>query len=271
MRFTLVSDIHLTSNDKLRIANTEQADVLVIAGDLITLGNIVPSGTVSDMYNADSAATLKRFLADACTEFKTVMWVFGNHEYWGTNINQAVADARKWLQANDLNNVHILDNDTIEVEGVLFHGTTLWTNLNRDNPIATVDAAMNMRDYQYIGNDNGVLHTGYMRKLHNAAVEFIASAVASDKRSVVVTHHHPSFESIQPEYLKGHIQYSYASDLVWLVGQYCNNVVYWCAGHIHAPIDYTIGYTNVRMVANPRGYVGYEPDAATFKPKTFEV
>ena len=47
-------------------------------------------------------------------------------------------------------------------------------------------------------------------------------------------------------------------------------IKYWVHGHMHDPVDYTIGET--RVLANPRGYAGYEHNAEIFNPGfTFEV
>jgi len=43
----------------------------------------------------------------------------------------------------------------------------------------------------------------------------------------------------------------------------------WTHGHTHHEFDYMIG--ECRVVCNPRGYHGYEPQADSWTLKTFEV
>jgi hypothetical protein len=43
----------------------------------------------------------------------------------------------------------------------------------------------------------------------------------------------------------------------------------WTHGHTHHSFDYVIGET--RIVANPRGYIGYEAQADYFELKYFEI
>jgi hypothetical protein len=48
------------------------------------------------------------------------------------------------------------------------------------------------------------------------------------------------------------------------------NIKVWCHGHMHNFTDYMVGDT--RVLANPRGYKGYEAIAETFDPSfNFEV
>ena len=43
----------------------------------------------------------------------------------------------------------------------------------------------------------------------------------------------------------------------------------WTHGHTHHPFDYRIGST--RIVCNPRGYGGHDPQADVFKLKFLDV
>ena len=80
---------------------------------------------------------------------------------------------------------------------------------------------------------------------------------------VVITHHAPSFMSVNDRY-KGDtlMNGGYASELGEFILDH-ENIKLWCHGHMHDPVDYMIGTT--RIVANPRGYVGQE-DTDRFNP-----
>jgi calcineurin-like phosphoesterase family protein len=71
---------------------------------------------------------------------------------------------------------------------------------------------------------------------------------------VVITHHAPSRQSVQPRYRDDLLTAAFASDLDDLV----TKAALWVHGHLHAPADYRLG--DCRVVANPRGYVGIGED-----------
>lgn len=106
-------------------------DVLVIAGDLIPR---VERGV----------AWLRKRVTD-----RPVVYVPGNHEFYGCDIDRTVAKAR---QAAAGTNVHIIQNDTVMIDNVLFVGATLWTNfeLFRNRHLAMRCAADGMNDYRKI-------------------------------------------------------------------------------------------------------------------------
>jgi hypothetical protein len=46
-------------------------------------------------------------------------------------------------------------------------------------------------------------------------------------------------------------------------------IVLWTHGHMHDPFDYMIGST--RVVCNPRGYLGHDPQADVFELKFLDI
>lgn len=83
----------------------------------------------------------------------TVVYVAGNHEFWGEDYDTLI----NALQARSQNtHVHFLHNREITLHGIRFAGTTLWTNLGGDIPgwrkknPAIIASASYMRDFQRI-------------------------------------------------------------------------------------------------------------------------
>ena len=92
-------------------------------------------------------------------------------------------------------------------------------------------------------------------------VNYIRTVVETDplKKYVVVGHHAPSFSSISAQYQGQTIMNGgYASDLSDFILDH-PQIKLWTHGHMHQCFDYMIGST--RVVCNPRGYEGYEPDS----------
>ena len=68
-------------------------------------------------------------------------------------------------------------------------------------------------------------------------------------KTVVVTHHCPSWNSVTPKYQSNLLSACFASRLEDLLGK----SELWIHGHTHESFDYDINGT--RVVCNPRGYV----------------
>ncbi len=87
------------------------------------------------------------------------------------------------------------------------------------------------------------------------------------RKGIVVTHTSPCLETLNPEY-EGH----YSNEWYWnpgmrpLLSEYADQILVWCHGHTHAAADKIVD--GVRVVCNPRGYPGENPD---WKPLTLEL
>jgi hypothetical protein len=87
---------------------------------------------------------------------------------------------------------------------------------------------------------------------------------------VVITHHAPSFASVNEKYAhEKTMNGGYASELTEFVLDH-TNIKVWVHGHMHDPVDYMI--ENTRVLSHPRGYYGFEYNAEVFKPNcVFEI
>lgn len=215
------------------LANPDNADVLVLAGD-ITVKNRV------------------RWIELMSSQYKHVVYVFGNHEFYKSNLDSVERKTREALA--HLENVHVLQNQSVTLDGVRFHGTTLWTDLNRGNPLTGMAAEGAMNDFRLIRCDNGESRWTANRwtREHATALTFLTNAVQPG--DVVVTHHAPSFQSIHPRYKGQELNYAYASDLEDFIT--AAEPSYFFHGHVHDSFFYAVGKTIV--ACNPRGYAGHE-------------
>jgi Icc-related predicted phosphoesterase len=85
------------------------------------------------------------FLADAFKD-KPVIFVPGNHDHWGS---EYYSNLRKMKDAAEGTNVHFFyDGGTIEIDGIVFCASTLWTDF------ALLDnQASNLKNGSFIMND----------------------------------------------------------------------------------------------------------------------
>lgn len=232
MLLQILSDLH-TEFAPFQPPDTE-ADVVVLAGDI--------------HIGLQGLEWAKRTFPH-----KPVLYVLGNHEYYGQALPGYIDKVRN--AARDTN-IHVLENESIEIEGITFLGCTLWTDfeLFYDPISAMLQTGHYMSDFRKIRVEPEYrkLRPQDTLRFHKASLGWLKQRLA-DKNSgrvVVVTHHAPSALSLSREYGYDSLHPGYASNLDEIVER--SKALAWIHGHIHAQSDYTIGRT--RIVCNPRGY-----------------
>ena len=242
MQINFISDLHLEFGP-LEI-EPEAGDVLVLAGDIDIKGRV-------DWIN------------DIAGRFNHVIYVLGNHEFYNGTMDSIYRKTRERL----VDNVHLLENESVTIAGVTFHGATLWSDFLNGNPMSYLRCDQAINDYRLIraGDGNYRFKPQIAHSLHNISKVFLQENVKEG--DVVVTHMAPSLLSIHEKYKNDmNINGSYASDLSELILD--TKPELWFHGHVHTSFDYTIG--NTRILCNPRGYVGeelnseFDPSACTY-------
>jgi predicted phosphodiesterase len=217
MRIQLISDIHVEQNKDPRswpsIDNT--VDLLIFAGDISNNPN----------------KSHKYFEAVRQNTKAKILYVLGNHEYWGWDINTAEKKYRDKL--SDIEDLTILQNEAIEIDNIIFAGSTFWTDLS--NPINSVIAKQAMPDYKFITNGDLDLQPSETHELHLKSIEFLKSIDRQDKKLVYITHHAPSFWCSPQEYLSSPVNPCFCSSVEDLMDLSKNKTApdYWIYGHIH--------------------------------------
>jgi len=264
MKIFLTSDIHTERAQQsfdprfdyqcLKFRYPEDVDVVVLAGD------------IGEWINGLEWAR-NRFAN------KEIVYVPGNHEFYDSDLS-IIDDMR--LKAKELD-IHLLDNDSVIIDGVRFLGTTLWTNYDNYSAEAIWEAKSTMNDYSYIkckkwwqneqnkkkamwlmnlnsgiGFDPEFFSPTVAYLLHQKAIGWLSQQLNNPHqgKTIVVTHHAPSMRSS--------VNYAYASTLDDFIMSMADKIDLWCHGHIHTPIDYDLA--GVRIVSNPRGYPGQLSD-----------
>ncbi|AFY36865.1 metallophosphoesterase [[Leptolyngbya] sp. PCC 7376] len=234
MKLHILSDLH--NEFELFEAPQTNADVVILAGDI----HVAKKGI-------DWA--IKTF------PNKPVIYVLGNHEYYGRAYPKHI-DALKCL-AQDTN-IHILEKDSLVIDGVTFLGCTLWTNFELFGApkIAGYEATQVMTDYRKIrvspqyrklrSLDTAIIH----RKSLDWLTQKITKLKNNEQKFVVITHHAPSKRSIAEKEKANILSAAYASHLDDFVAK--SSAMLWIHGHIHHTQNYFIGQT--RVIANPKGY-----------------
>jgi len=267
MRIKVVSDLHLEFSD-VNIPNNEDIDVLILSGDIMIAQDLHehPSVTPTDHLNIEELGARQRaalrfrdFLSRCSFQYPHVIYVAGNHEFYHGHFHKSIQHLRD--ECARYPNVYFLEQDVKVIDDITFVGATLWTDLNKGDPITLHAVRDMMADYKIIRDDAhnytklAPIETG---RRHKRTKDYIASVVAEqhDKKYVVCTHHSPSHMSTHEQYREEYVMngafHSSMEEFIMDRPQ----IKLWTHGHTHHCFDYMIGDT--RIVCNPRGYEGYE-------------
>ena len=272
MKIKVVSDLHLEFSD-INIKNDEQCDVLILSGDIMVAQDLhdhpeMDYGMYSNANLADlgrrqaTALRFRDFLKRVSFQFPHVVYVAGNHEFyhgkWVQTLKVLADECAKFP------NVYFLERGFKRIDDVIFVGGTLWTDMNRADPLTLHAARGMMNDFRLIRNDTAGYTTVKPHDTvyrHRDTLGYIEEIVGRREveRYVVVGHHSPSFLSCHENYKNDDLMNGcYHSDLSNFIMDR-PQIKLWTHGHTHHCFDYVIGET--RIVCNPRGYEGYEPDS----------
>ena len=237
MKLWVFSDLHLEYAGLSAPLAIPEADVCVVAGDLMR----APANGV-------------HWLAQHVMTAMPCIYVAGNHEFYKGGIKECLEDGRAAVER--FPNVHFLENDFVIIGGVRFIGATLWTDFRIDGAqhLSMRFARERMNDYRRIALQRSpwqrfVPVAAY--RMHQESRRFIEETLKADRDilTVVVSHHLPSRKSI-PARFDRDFNGAYASNLEGVIE--AGRPALWVHGHTHDSCDYRLGYT--RVVCNPRGY-----------------
>lgn len=247
----LLSDVHLEFRQNYQIK--DGGDILVLAGDI----------------GAPKLPSYKQFLLECKKNFKEVLVLPGNHEYYGakytmTQYEEIIKDICTETKCLYLNKqVH-------KIYGITFIGATLWTKIPPECA-KTVENKMN--DYRSIRiGVKEMFSARQCNELHEDHRKFIIdelSKVNEDEKVVVVTHHLPSKQLIDDKYkidLYKDINCAYASNCEDIMKSSLN-IKAWLCGHSHSIISKTI--EDVPCYINCVGYLSEGLDPIVDKPTLF--
>lgn len=224
----LISDIHLEylSRYPNLINNDYENTILCLLGDI----------------GYPSSKLYKDFIGHCSKTFKMVLVILGNHELYKSSMSD-VKYKLKYLP----NNVHLLDNSYIIINGIKFIGSILWSDIDPS-------IAYYINDYRYINFDSTRKLTvndtlGFFKE----SKEYILQEIKSDLniKCVLLTHH--GVHSIcNGKYIDNEISSAFASNIPELYLQ--KNLVACLNGHTHQNLCTVIPGTDIKLLSNCVGY-----------------
>lgn len=246
-----MSDLHLEFGPPPGDLVIPDADICICAGDIFDGG----------------VARSIDWLGENITPSMPVIFVPGNHEYFGSSIKEGLAAG--YEAAERYEHLFLLNGDVVLFDDFRFVGATMWANFDLfgqvHSRLAMETAKEQLNDYRRIKlskvpfakfSPRDSRHLHLMSWLDIERVLCTPSICAT----IVVTHHAPSILSVAHGFLRDPLTPSFASSLEAKILEYQPSL--WVHGHLHNSSDYIIGKT--RVVCNPRGYPS-EP-TADFNP-----
>jgi len=221
MKIQLVSDLHYEfmadRGAEFTAALPNDCDVLVVAGDL-----------------CPAADGLKEALEGLCARFPEVVFLNGNHEFYGGD-RRRVMTIRDALKA--VKNLHWLDKDVWKYKDRRFVGCTLWFAHQPYELIRKIGDWWQIKGLEkWVYDEN------------RSCVAFLERECRTG--DIVVTHHLPSYRSVHPKYAGSALNPFFVHVLDDLIET--ARPALWLHGHTHSSCDYYLDTT--RVVCNPYGY-----------------
>jgi predicted phosphodiesterase len=235
-----VSDLHLEFYNKLKTLlnymkfnEWPDADVLILAGDVFNLKS----------KNKWLKEKFKKLINLFKEKYKYVIYVAGNHEYYGckeANISIDEADTLLKEICQTLGIIHLQKSTfTLQLPNrqIKFFGCTLWT-------LVSEKTFAKMNDHLATRNNNTIVN------LHVEHEKWLRKELINNKdHCVVITHHVPSYKLTHSRFMNSTMNDGFSANLDHLLHYKINA---WIYGHSHETVRLKIN--NTYCANNPAGY-----------------
>ena len=251
MRILFISDLHMdrnpeTTKEELSALDRHDIDVAIVAGDIAEADHVVET------------------LLSIFTKEQKVIFIAGNHEFYCPDENQihTMKECRERIRA-DLKRFDVedrlffLDNSSVNINGIWFIGSTLWTDFkfgNRSQNENMIVCQEMQNDYKFIYTERGLVTPEDILAEHITSKSFIQKEmeliVGMGYRPILITHHLASASMMHERYEGSNNNASFISDLDDLV----SDAIIYCCGHTHHHSIVLSPLSGRMMICNPFGY-----------------
>ena len=106
-----------------------------------------------DLGLAHRQETWLKILSLLSKQFLAIIYVEGNHFFYHNDFFGRIQELKRKVSLPK--NVHFLENESVEIDDVLFIGATLWTDFHGKDFFAMQYARKNMNDFRLIKKPDG--------------------------------------------------------------------------------------------------------------------
>ena len=229
MKIQVLSDLHLewfsnpveTRKFLDSLLPEDPADVVVIAGDLCTRAQFQWVFEYLSHWNSE------------------IIYIPGNHDFYGSSF----FEVQRILFDLHYPNIHVLDNDIVEIDEQRFVRSTLWFPDSRRVPMFI----QRLNDFHVIEDFERNV------KLENKlVVDFLWGEV--QENDIVISHFLPLHQSVAKRFQGSEMNCLFLCDCSNLIEN--RNPKIWIHGHTYESFRYD--YDITKVICNPFGYFGYE-------------
>lgn len=165
MKLQVFSDFHLETRD---ISYPKPlCDTLILAGD---------------MCSFDKVDSLQPFLMYVNMNWKKIIWVLGNHEYYSHSVDMSSISDYLKLNISMFPNIIILDRNIITIDDYIIMGCTLWSYVSENTEYLCKSAFKKLRV-----NGKSITRELY-NELHYRDKNWLLENYNPDKNTILITH-----------------------------------------------------------------------------------
>jgi predicted phosphodiesterase len=229
-KFSLISDMHV-NHPQPKTPYDQLEEFVIVAGD------------------TDNGLGGLKFLQKIKNKGHRVFAVDGNHEHYAN-----LSSGRTVIETTDQFYKLLDQKNSLELEDekILIIGVNGWYHVSSES---TWQGYMNDSYYSRLSADtvNGLAHKEAFFVRH------CLNNLPDGYKAIVVTHTAPCLETLNKEY-EGHFsnEWYWNPEMREILMSHSDDILVWCHGHTHAKADVVVD--GVRVVCNPRGYPGENPD-----------
>jgi predicted phosphodiesterase len=235
---------------------TDKKTVLIVAGDLATVRR--PQRIVT-------------FFELLQPRFKHIIYVLGNHEHYGDYLQDTENLIRAALRLSpnlDMSKITMAGNYPVEktIDGVRFILGTMWTDYRNGDYETACLVPKYISDHKMIKDvypASGMLTTAKLAEIHRDTLAGFGKWMEDkdNSKTVVVTHHMPTYQAVDPRYMLDPVTRVLNAAFVTNLDEFIlkHQPALWFFGHTHTPFYGKIGDTQLHC--NPLGYPNERLDA----------
>ena len=238
MKVNYCSDLHLEFESNSRFLRDLpmdwEGDILIMAGDIIPL---------------QEGFRQHPFFAEVSRRFGKVFWLAGNHEFYHENVDRYGFS----YSLPVMSNLFLVNNYEIELGGVRFIFSTLWSYIRPENERRI---AQGVSDFSCIRIQNTNFTPAACNQLHSDSLTYLDKVFENrEPLTVVVTHHLPSAVCNSPVHDLSPLNEAFCTDLSPRIRDY--EARFWIHGHSH--YNYPVRLLGKTfLLTNQLGYIDYQ-------------
>jgi UDP-2,3-diacylglucosamine pyrophosphatase LpxH len=267
-----MSDLHMEINgnvaEQIMIPKGTSDDVLILDGDITCYRYFDPNRT--DSESRGMRKRFAKFIHEKCGHYKKIIYIPGNHEYYGFYMDGADEWFQRQIEMID-SRLEVFNNKSYVNEKFTIIGSTFWVGFHdglADPWMELIKRSVEngMNDFRLIRpelDSKSPITADHVQEIHRKSFDFIKTCAElhdTDTPLIVATHHAPCMMShSNARFGDNDLKYGYITEYGdWI----CDSKIdHWIHGHTHHNVEYDIADCKVQSAMY--GYLGHDRSLAS--------